>query len=177
MNHVTLVIELPEGAKPEVKPFMEVLGGKVTAVAWNNALAKLDELEREEESTPGCGTGTGTGSVTPTDFKYAKMQTVHQLLTESVDIRVKTPEEAEQLARLVDAAYGAIDSKPTVAIEVSDDVHELIREMEDAAKNCPSSFAVGDFEAEGKYSRHLFATAPDKILRVLAALRSGSDSI
>lgn len=75
----------------------------------------------------------GTGSVTPADFKYAKMQTVHQLLTESVDIRVHTPEDAEKLARVVDAAYGAIDSQSEAAkASPADDIDLNAADFSDA---------------------------------------------
>lgn len=124
MNYVTLVVELPEGENPAIKPFMEVLGGKVTAVAWKDALAELERLEDcDVDCDDDCG-GTeagGIGSVSNTDFRYAKMQTVHQLLVNTVSRPTESTEKAIELAHMVSAAFAAIDA-PEMG-EVSDGYH------------------------------------------------------
>lgn len=86
-------------------------------------LAKLcDSLPDEpltNAASSGCVLGGNSGSTS--DLHYAKMQTVHQLLTESVDIRVETQEDAVKVANLVSAAYAAI-AAPDMG-EVSDGYH------------------------------------------------------
>jgi len=82
-----------------------------------DALVKLrDRLPDDGE--PAC---SDIGSVTPTDFKYAKMQTVHQLLVNTVSRQTDSTEKAISLANMVNAAFTAIDS-PDMG-EVSDGYH------------------------------------------------------
>ncbi len=131
MEHVTLVVEFADGKGPEVHAGMKILGGMLAAVGWYDALDKLDKLEEQirqdanidDEDSP--LPDEEPSGVTPTDFKYAKMQTLHQLLVNTVTRQTGTTEGAVELARLVDAAYEAIDSQQE-AVETSpaDDINQ-----------------------------------------------------
>lgn len=95
--------------KHELKAFIEKYSPIVSVAEPRNMLSELAEIL---ECCEGEDPAEGPGSVTTTDFKYAKMQTVHQLLVNTVVHRVDSQASAIELARLVDAAYGAIDAAP-----------------------------------------------------------------
>lgn len=51
-------------------------------------------------------------------------------------------------------------------------IGSIIDEMEEAARDCPTSMGVSDRDANDRYTRHLKATTPKNLLPVLEYLRS-----
>ena len=47
MSKMTFVVEFEDGKEPPVHAGMDVLGGKLTAVAFSDAITRLNELEEE----------------------------------------------------------------------------------------------------------------------------------
>lgn len=77
--------------------------------------AMFHDIDLLHESLPDFVAESCNGSISTSDFKYAKMQTVHQLLVNTVSRSTESTDQAIDLARMVDAAFGAIDSQPETA--------------------------------------------------------------
>lgn len=66
---------------------------------------------------------------------------------------------------------GAEHWRPPVGEAPDFDLLDLVAELEAAANDCPISISVSDQEAQDRYTRHLKATRPVNIQRVVKALR------
>ena len=66
---------------------------------------------------------------------------------------------------------GADRWRPPAGQKPDFDLLDLLNELEAAAEDCPASMSVSDREAGERYSRHLKATIPPNILKVVRTLR------
>lgn len=96
--------------KHELQAILTKYGSMITASAsevdfYGEVASFCERLPDDAQNSVG-----GIGSISASDFKYAKMQTVHQLLVNTVSRPTETTEKAIELARMVDAAFAEIDA-------------------------------------------------------------------
>ena len=50
MSKITFVVEFEDGKEPPVHANMDVLGGKLTRVAWSDAIQDMEDMEINHRS-------------------------------------------------------------------------------------------------------------------------------